>query len=142
MRGAHVVELRGGVARDLGVDGAGRRGRDWPGPPKEGTPERSSSPALATRASAAQALDGAELFLEAIVEGVGDGGEVSHRLLDLRRVQPVGGALAHRDDPVADEAEGRVGQPAGVELEEVPEERAVLAPCRPGRVTTGEATRR
>ena len=55
-------------------------------------------------------LGGAELFLETVVERVGDGREVPDHLLDLLGVEPLGRPLAHGHDAVAHEPEGRVGE--------------------------------
>ena len=94
------------------------------------------------RPHARSGLGGAELFLEAIVEGVGHGSEVADHLLDLARVEPVGGPLAHGHDAVAHEPEGGVGQARRVELEQTPEERRVLSRVGRKRDRPGEATRR
>ena len=73
----------------------------------------------------------AEVFLEPIVERVGDRREMSDSLLDLSLVEPGGRPLADHDDAVSDQPERRVGEARRVQLEELPEEGAVLGRRRP-----------
>jgi len=59
-------------------------------------------------------LGRAKFLREAIIERVGDGGEMFYRLFDLSGIEICGRALADGDDPIGHEPERGIGQASRV----------------------------